>query len=316
MSAPPVESLNDRLESHRRLLRALAWRVTGVAADADEIVQETYLRALSSPPPDLQRALRPWLVRVTMNLARDRLRARRRRAQAASWLPGPLLSEAAAPDDRICRMEGANMAWMRAAEALTPSQRAVLVLREVLELSVEETAQALVMSPERARVTHHRARRALAQAEAHLPGAGHGPVDAAQSDALLMALLQALGAGDAAQVRALLHDDVVMITDGGRRYRAAGVPVVGGDKVAAVQLHFAAHSPPFVRFMELRAAERWVRLQREEAGPRWPTEVLVSVEARGGKIAAIYSHMLPEKLVVGGGGALKQIGGREADAAG
>ena len=73
-----TDVLSEHLESHRRLLRALVWRVTGVAADADEIVQETYLRALTKPPPDLSRCLRPWLMRVAMNLARDRLRARRR----------------------------------------------------------------------------------------------------------------------------------------------------------------------------------------------------------------------------------------------
>ncbi|MEY3210148.1 MAG: hypothetical protein RIT28_629 [Pseudomonadota bacterium] len=293
------EPLGAHLESHRRLLRALVWRVTGVAADADEIVQETYLRALTAPPPDLSRSLGPWLMRVAMNLARDRLRARRRREAYASWLPGPLVDEAPAPDALVARAEAANMAWMRAAEALTPGQRAVLVLREVVELDVQETAQALLMSPERVRVTHHRARQALSGAEGTRPGAAHGPVQAEQAEALLMRLLQAVGAGDGAEVRALLHDDVVMITDGGRRYRAAGVPVVGAAKVAAVQLYFAAHSPPFLRFKAVSAADLWVRLERDPAGPSWPTQVLVGVEVRGGKIAAIYSHMVPEKL--GGG---------------
>ncbi|MBK9646595.1 MAG: sigma-70 family RNA polymerase sigma factor [Deltaproteobacteria bacterium] len=291
-----TDVLSEHLESHRRLLRALVWRVTGVAADADEIVQETYLRALTAPPPDLSRSLRPWLMRVAMNLARDRLRARRRRERYASWLPGPLVEEVATPDALVARAEGANMAWMRAAEALTPGQRAVLVLREVLELDVGETARALQMSPERVRVTHHRARQALLGAEARLPGAAHGPVQREQAEALLMRLLQAVGAGDGAEVRALLHEDVVMITDGGRRFRAAGVPVVGADKVTAVQLYFVAHSPPFLRFKAVSAADPWVSLERDPAGALWPTHVLVGVEVRGGKIAAIYSHMVPEKL--------------------
>ena len=297
MSEPRTETFGEHLESHRRLLRALVWRMTGVAADAEEIVQETYLRALTAPPPDLSRSLRPWLMRVAMNLARDRLRARRRREHYASWLPGPLVDDAPAPDAVVSRMEGANMAWMRAAEALTPAQRAVLVLREVFELDVQETAHALQMSAERVRVTHHRARQALQNAEAALPGAAHGPVQPAEAEALLMRLLQAVGSGDAAEVRALLHDDVVMITDGGRRYRAAGVPVVGADKVTAVQLYFVAHSPPFVRFKALSAADPWVRLERDSAGPRWPLQNLVAVEVRGGKIAAIYSQMVPEKLL-------------------
>ncbi|MCK6523091.1 sigma-70 family RNA polymerase sigma factor [Myxococcota bacterium] len=298
------EPLSEHLESHRRLLRALAWRVTGVAADADEIVQETYLRALTTPPPDLGRAMRPWLVRVTMNLARDRLRARRRRARLPSWLPGPLVDEAPPPDSLIARAESANMAWMRAAESLTPAQRAVIVLRDVLELDVAETAQALQMSPERVRVTHHRARQALLEAESALPGAQYGPVERAQAEAMLIQLLQALAAGDAAQVRALLHDDVVLITDGARRFRAAGVPVWGGDKVASVQVHFAAHSPPFERFALVSAADPWVFLERAPVGPRWPTEVLLSVEVRGGKIAAVYSQMMPAKL-----GGVRRAGG-------
>jgi RNA polymerase sigma-70 factor (ECF subfamily) len=188
------------------------------------------------------------------------------------------------------------MAWMRAAEALIPGQRAVLVLREVLELDVLETAEALQMSPERVRVTHHRARQALFGAEEQLPGARHGPVQREQAEALLMRLLQALSAGDGAEVRALLHEDVVMITDGGRRFRAAGVPVIGAEKVTAVQLYFVAYSPPFVRFKAVSAADRWVSLEREPAGPLWPVRVLVGVEVRGGKIAAIYSQMIPEKL--------------------
>ena len=77
------------LESHRALLWKVCYRMTGSAADADDLVQETFARALERPPADQGRELRPWLLRVAINLSRDQLRARKRRGYAGSWLPSP-----------------------------------------------------------------------------------------------------------------------------------------------------------------------------------------------------------------------------------
>src|SRR5262249_9608157 len=135
--------------------------------DADDLVQETMLRAIEKPPPD-SNEMRPWLVRVAMNLARDHLRRRKRRAYVGPWLPSPVDDdaleipvEAAGAEGRYDLLESASLAFLLALEALSPKQRAVLLLIDVFDYSVRETAEALGLSESNVKTTHHRARRAL-----------------------------------------------------------------------------------------------------------------------------------------------------------
>ena len=83
---------SSSFEEHARFLHALGYRMLGSAADAEDLVQDTFVRLLERPPPEAEESLRPWLTRVAMNLARDRLRARRRRRYTGPWLPSPLPS--------------------------------------------------------------------------------------------------------------------------------------------------------------------------------------------------------------------------------
>src|SRR5215475_8429408 len=87
----------ELLESDRRLLWGLCYRMTGNAADADDLVQETFVRVLEHPPRRLDEPLRPWLIRVAINLSRDLLRRRRRRGYVGPWLPSPVPTEDEAP---------------------------------------------------------------------------------------------------------------------------------------------------------------------------------------------------------------------------
>src|SRR5689334_6283513 len=134
----------EELEPHRRRLWALCYRMTGVAADADEVVQDTFLRVLSAPPADRERDLVPWLVRVAMNASRDVLRRRRRDGYVGPWLPSPVdeaeLEAWPSPAAHYDQRESASYAFLRALEALSTSQRAIVVLRDVLDYSVKETA--------------------------------------------------------------------------------------------------------------------------------------------------------------------------------
>ena len=146
-------------------------------ADADDIVQETFLRAMARPPVRTDLPWRPWLVRVALNLGRDLLRARRRRGYPGPWLPSPVpldRSRAAhlrpagsdeSPHARYDLVESVSFAFLLALEALTPAQRAVLLLRDVLDYSVKETAKALRMTAANVKTTHLRARRAMASYE-------------------------------------------------------------------------------------------------------------------------------------------------------
>ena len=132
-------------EQERRFLWGLCYRMTGSAADAEDIVQEVFVKALEKPALDTERPLRPWLVRVAMNLSRDNLRKRVQSGYTGPWLPSPLPTddwpenhEAAveandSPMARYDLLESVSLAFMLALEALTPTQRAVLLLRDVFD---------------------------------------------------------------------------------------------------------------------------------------------------------------------------------------
>ena len=166
----------DVFAAHRRLLWGLCYRLTGSSADADDLVQETFVRAMERPPEHADVPWRPWLVRVATNLALDLLRYRRRRAYVGPWLPAPIetgdeasppsyelvVDERTTTEGRYDLVESVSFAFLLALEALAPKQRAVLLLRDVFDFTVAETADALGLTPENVKTTHHRARRAMA----------------------------------------------------------------------------------------------------------------------------------------------------------
>src|SRR5262245_39676602 len=130
------------LAQHRPSLWRLCYRMTGSTADAEDLVQETFARALARPARDQARDLKPWLTQIALNLSRDHLRRRKRQAYAGPWLPAPLETEGLAgeahPEARYGELESVSSAFLLALEALTPTQRAVLILCDVLGYSVRE----------------------------------------------------------------------------------------------------------------------------------------------------------------------------------
>ncbi len=240
MAAMPTTSapspVAEAFRQHRQLLWGLAYRMTGSAADADDVVQDTFERATAHPPARLEEPLRPWLVRVAMNVARDSLRRRRQRAYVGPWLPSPVdgAPEPAAPaesasDSRYELHESASYAFLVALEALTPQQRAVLLLRDVLDYSVRETSEALSLSAVNVKVIHHRARRAMAVYDVTRRPARKLEAD---TRAALERFLGAILAQDAAAAEACLAEDARLLSDGGGQYRAALRPVLGPDRIA------------------------------------------------------------------------------------
>src|SRR5215813_12056641 len=162
-------------DEHKRFLWGMCYRMTGSAADADDIVQDTFVKVLEKPPRDMEAPLRPWLVKVAMNLSRDQLRRRRRREYVGPWLPSPVLTDGdgeahldhstATEDSPVAHYdltESVTLAFLLALEALTPAQRAVLILRDVFDYSTDETAEAVGMKESNVKVTLHRARRIMA----------------------------------------------------------------------------------------------------------------------------------------------------------
>ncbi|MFN7944255.1 MAG: sigma-70 family RNA polymerase sigma factor [Blastocatellia bacterium] len=234
--------IEDVFKAHERFLWGLCYRMTGNAADADDVVQETFVRALKTPPPRTDEPWRPWLVRVAVNLCRDLLRLRRRRGYDGPWLPSPveLNDEAELPSHdpadlsgnpaaRYDLIESVSFAFLLALEALTPAQRAVLLLRDVFDYSVSETANALGLSEANVKTTHHRARRAM-QGYDHSRRTITTSLQE-QTRQVMEQFLACLFNHDVAGAAALLAEDARHLSDGGGEFVAARVPIVGRDKI-------------------------------------------------------------------------------------
>ncbi|AKF06408.1 sigma-70 family RNA polymerase sigma factor [Sandaracinus amylolyticus] len=285
--------VREALERERATIWGVCYRMTGSASAADDLTQDTLVRALERPPADLDAPLRPWLVRVAVNLARDALRRRKREAYVGPWLPEPALTDASI--DEVERREIASYALLVAMEHLTPHQRAVLVLRDVLELGEAETAEALESTVGSVKVALHRARKTIAE---HAPAHTLSRETRVQNGVALAALLEALARGDVEATRRLLAVDVRIVQDGAGRVRAALVPVVGIEKVLTFLFNLAKITPPPIE-------TRWIELNHTPAldarlPPRPPpianrVVMWAELDAEGG-IAVLHNLVAPEKL--------------------
>ena len=311
-------------EEHRRFLWGLCYRMTGSAADAEDVVHDTFVRAIEHPPRRTDQPLRPWLVKVALNLARDLLRRRRRRDYVGPWLPSPIetdvsrqSAEGAEADvsrrsaegakaeppshepetleGRYDLLESVSFAFLVALERLTPSARAVLLLRDVFDYSVKETAAALDRSEANVKTTHHRARRTMAGYDAArpLPSAAGG--QAAQK--ALMQFLQALQRHDVGAIEALLAEDVRTTTDGGGEFRSALRPIAGREKVMRFYLAVAVNAAnAAVRAAALNGAPSVVVDVHSPAPGIAPRFTLTVELNRNGQIAHLYVVSATRKL--------------------
>jgi RNA polymerase sigma-70 factor (ECF subfamily) len=245
--AAPLAAL---FHAQRKALWGLAYRLTGSAEDAEDVVQEAFVRLLATPPDAPAAELGRWLARVATNLGVDALRRRRRRAYVGPWLPSPVETDAADPLDaqasdlpdperRYSLAESATYAFLLALEALSPRQRAALLLRDVLGHSGAETAELLGTTEGNVRVLHLRARRALAPYD----GARCVPTPAlrARHQAALSRFLDCLQAQDARGLEALLTESVETVTDAAGEYTALAAPLAGRARVARLYLTAALH---------------------------------------------------------------------------
>jgi len=248
----PHANLDALFRAERGPLWGLAYRLTGTAADADDVVQEAFARAVSSAPDPRAASLAPWLVRVVTHLAIDVLRRRKRRRYEGPWLPGPFEDEGAPadrgapragegsdPERRYGLSESATFAFLIALEALAPRPRAALLLRDVLGYSARETADALATSEANVRVLHLRGRRALAgyDRDRCIPDAA---LRSRHRDALER-LHRGLLAQDTEALEALFTESVHTITDANGEYTALAQPMSGRARVARFYQMAALH---------------------------------------------------------------------------
>ncbi|WP_410100325.1 RNA polymerase sigma-70 factor [Streptomyces sp. PAL114] len=212
--------------AHRNLLFTVAYEMLGSAADAEDVLQETWLRWAGVDLAGV-RDRRAYLVRITTRQALTRLRTlgRRKESYVGSWLPEPLLTSPDVAED-VELADSVSMAMMLVMETLAPTERAVFVLREVFDVGYHEIAEAVDRSPAAVRQIAHRAR---AHVAARRP---RGDGSAGRSRDALDAFRRAVETGDLQGLLDVLAPDVVLLGDGGGIKQAVLRPVVGADKVA------------------------------------------------------------------------------------
>ncbi|MEU3614384.1 RNA polymerase sigma-70 factor [Streptomyces sp. NPDC006872] len=272
--------------AHRNLLFTVAYEMLGSAADAEDVLQETWLRWVKVDLGQVQDR-RAYLVRITTRQSLNRLRTmtRRKEAYVGPWLPEPLLT---APDvaEDVELAESVSMALMLVLETLAPTERAVFVLREVFGVGYDEIAAAVDKNPATVRQIAHRAR---LHVDARRPRAA---VSAKATRAALESFQRAVDTGDLQGFLDVLAPDVVLLTDGGGIKQAAVRPIVGADKAARFIIGTAERNPA-----ELTSALTVVngnpglvmRLDGELDG-------VLAVRVEDGRITGLYFVRNPEKL--------------------
>ncbi len=295
-----VDALAAEFQQHRSHLLGVGYRLTGSWADAEDAVQESWLR-LQRTGRDGLHDLRGWLTVVVGRLCLDRLRsaAAQRERYVGPWLPEPLVTSLDEPADDVVRDEGVRMAALVVLERLTPDQRVAFVLHDAFGVPFGEIAELLGCSVDAARQHASRGRRTVADADPP----PRAPL--AEQRRVLEALTTALAAADLDAVVALLHPDAVMLGDGGGKERTARRPVVGAEKVARFLLgllerygaaQLATADPVLVN------GDLGMLIPESPGDAEHPTRIARRVSGfavRDGRISAIYDIVNPDKLAYG-----------------
>jgi RNA polymerase sigma-70 factor (TIGR02957 family) len=231
-----VTDLLDVFDRYRRLLFTVAYQMLGSVADAEDVVQDAWLRWSAADRSEVADA-RAYLVRIVGRLALDRLGSAqaRRESYVGPWLPEPLLTgaapvasgpQAAGPEDAVELGEQVSLALLVVLETLSPAERAVFVLREAFGMSVAEVAAALGRTEAAVRQMAHRAKEHVRARQPRFD------TDRTAQREVTERFLAAAVTGDVATLLAAMAPDVVLIADGGGRVTAARRPIHGADKVA------------------------------------------------------------------------------------
>ena len=274
---------DDPYLAHRGLLFTVAYEMLGSAADAEDVVQEAWLRWAGVDQTEVHNP-RAYLVRIVTRLALNRLRtvARQREEYVGPWLPEPLLTSPDVAED-VELAESVSIAMLTVLETLGPTERAVFVLHEVFETPYDEIAEAVGKTVAAVRQIAHRAREHVIARRPRMR------VDPAEQQAVVDKFMAALDGGDLRSLMDVLAPDVVLITDGGGVLRAARKPVVGAEKVLTF-LARAAKAP------DLAATRVWVNGMPGARLDVEGTPAVVSLVVADGRVTHIYAIRNPHKL--------------------
>lgn len=275
-------------EQHRGRLFAVAYRMTGTRADAEDIVQEAYLRWHRADADEV-RTPEAWLVSVVTRLAIDRLRkvSAERRAYTGPWLPEPLFgAPAQSPEERLELASDLSMAFMVLLERLAPAERAAFLLHDVFDCGYPEIARILGKGEAACRQIVHRARGRVRSDRRRF--------EAGEEDRrrLIEKFVEAAGAGDEATLLSLFAEDATLTSDGGGVVPAARKVVAGRRRIARLYLVLA-------RRLGRRLTQAVLPINGEPGLVSFVDGVplsAMSFETDGRSILALYNVLNPEKL--------------------
>ncbi|RLK62010.1 RNA polymerase sigma-70 factor [Actinokineospora cianjurensis] len=276
-------------EAQRGRLFALAYRLLGSAAEAEDVVQDAFLRWNGV---DRDEVVTPgaWLAKVVTNLCLNRLTAARARRESyiGPWLPEPVLTEGGAlgPMESAEQRESVSLALLVVLERLTPTERAVFVLREAFGYSHREIADVLDVTEANSAQVYRRARAHLDQSRRRLP------VDRDRAEVIARRFLAAAATGDLAGLEQVLAADVVSWADGGGKVHAARRPVRGATRVARYLAGWMSRPVPGLE-VTLREVNGEVGIVAVVDGTLWGVVVFEVVDDR---ISTVHALANPEKL--------------------
>ncbi|MFB7863194.1 RNA polymerase sigma factor SigJ [Streptomyces sp. NPDC056069] len=286
----PID-LTDLFEEHRALLTGVAYRMLGRAADAEDVVQDAWLRWTADDRGDV-REPRAYLVRITTRLSLDRLRQAqsRRESYVGPWLPEPIVTDygPAVPDtaERALLSDSVSLAVLVVLESLSPLERAVFVLREAFGFPFAEIATALDRSEAAVRQLAGRARKHVDE------GRPRYDVDPVQRRDLTERFLTAAASGDLEGLLALLAPDARLVGDSGGKSKAPLRIMETADKIGRFLVAVAegADETFGYRFAEVNGGPALIAL----VGDR--VDSVFQVDVRDGRIACVYVQRNPDKL--------------------
>jgi RNA polymerase sigma-70 factor (ECF subfamily) len=275
----------DQFSTERARLLGLAYRILGSLADAEDVVQEAWLRWSGADQGSIERPA-AWLTTVTTRLALDRLKSahRRRETYVGPWLPEPIITTPG-PEETAEAAETLTLGFLAMLEQLDPTARVVFLLTDVFGYSSDEAAAAVGKSAVACRQIASRARRRLRNAKPSRPS----PADRAIADRLMAAL----GSGDVEGAMALMSEDVVLVTDGGPKRHAARRPVAGPFRVTRFLATVGKRISPAVQYARVTVnTAAGFRL----IDPDGQQDAVIAIDVTDGLVSAIWAVTNPDKL--------------------
>lgn len=282
------ETPTSTFESFRGRLFGLAYRMLGSRAEAEDVVQDAYLRWHQTDHARIETP-EAWLVATTSRLAIDRLRRLKteREAYVGPWLPEPLLGQETPPDRQLDLADDLSMAFLTLLETLAPDERAAFLLHDVFDVGYPQIEDVLERTESACRQVVHRARTRVRGERRRFDASG------AAKTALLHTFTAALEARDEQRLLGLFAPDAIWTADGGGRSAAAPYPIVGADRIARLVLGLREKFWSDQRTLDIATIDGEPGLVIRDGGRLTAT---LSIATDGDRILGVFAVVNPDKL--------------------